>query len=84
MKKVMPPVLLPPTARLFYIPGTALWSIILGSDLNPHGFHQWQENVRISSMMAPTIVLKDNKPEIVLGSGGSNQLEQRYYKLFPI
>jgi len=27
--------------------------------------------------MAPTIVLKDNKPEIVLGSGGSNQLEQQ-------
>jgi len=26
--------------------------------------------------MAPTIVLKDNKPEIVL-SGGSNRLEER-------
>jgi gamma-glutamyltranspeptidase/glutathione hydrolase len=43
-------------------------------DLNPQGFHQWQENVRISSMMAPTIVLKDNQPEIVLGSGGSKRI----------
>jgi len=25
-------------------------------------------------MMAPTIVLKDNQPEIVLGSGGSNRI----------
>ena len=44
------------------------------ADLNPQGFHQWQENVRISSMMAPTIVLKNDQPEIVLGSGGSNRI----------
>jgi gamma-glutamyltranspeptidase/glutathione hydrolase len=43
-------------------------------DLNPQGFHQWQENVRISSMMSPTIVLKNNQPEIVLGSGGSKRI----------
>ncbi|MCA1991089.1 MAG: gamma-glutamyltransferase [Coleofasciculus sp. S288] len=60
----------------YVIPGTGIMvNNMLGEeDLNPHGFHQWQENVRISSMMSPTIVLKDNQPEIVLGSGGSNRI----------
>ena len=60
----------------YIIPGTGIMvNNMLGEDdINPHGFHQWQENVRISSMMAPTIVLKDNQPEIVLGSGGSKRI----------
>jgi gamma-glutamyltranspeptidase/glutathione hydrolase len=60
----------------YVIPGTGIMTNnMLGEeDLNPHGFHQWQENVRISSMMAPTIVLKNNQPEVVLGSGGSNRI----------
>jgi len=60
----------------YVIPGTGIMvNNMLGEeDLNPYGFHQWQENVRISSMMAPTIVLKNNQPEIVLGSGGSNRI----------
>lgn len=60
----------------YIIPGTGIMvNNMLGEDdLNPHGFHQWQEDVRISSMMAPTIVLKNNKPEIVLGSGGSKRI----------
>jgi gamma-glutamyltranspeptidase/glutathione hydrolase len=60
----------------YVIPGTGIMvNNMLGEeDLNPHGFNQWQENMRISSMMAPTIVLKNNQPEIVLGSGGSNRI----------
>ncbi len=60
----------------YIIPGTGIMvNNMLGEeDLNPQGFHQWQENMRISSMMAPTIVLKDNQPEIVLGSGGSKRI----------
>ena len=60
----------------YVIPGTGIMvNNMLGEeDLNPQGFHQWQENLRISSMMAPTLVLKDNKPEIVLGSGGSKRI----------
>ncbi len=60
----------------YVIPGTGIMvNNMLGEeDLNPQGFHQWQENVRISSMMAPTIVLKNNQPEIVLGSGGSKRI----------
>ncbi|MBV8887638.1 MAG: gamma-glutamyltransferase [Chroococcidiopsidaceae cyanobacterium CP_BM_RX_35] len=60
----------------YIIPGTGIMvNNMLGeADLNPNGFHLWQEDVRISSMMAPTIVLKDSQPEIVLGSGGSNRI----------
>jgi gamma-glutamyltranspeptidase/glutathione hydrolase len=60
----------------YIIPGTGIMvNNMLGeADLNPQGFHTWQEDTRISSMMAPTIVLKNNQPEIVLGSGGSNRI----------
>jgi gamma-glutamyltranspeptidase / glutathione hydrolase len=60
----------------YVIPGTGIMvNNMLGEeDLNPHGFHQWQPNQRISSMMAPTIVLQDGKPQLVLGSGGSNRI----------
>lgn len=60
----------------YFIPNTGIMiNNMLGEeDLNPHGFHQWQCNQRISSMMSPTILLKDNQPQIVLGSGGSNRI----------
>ncbi|MFP4575733.1 MAG: gamma-glutamyltransferase [Coleofasciculus sp.] len=60
----------------YVIPGTGIMvNNMLGeADLNPQGFHQWQENVRISSMMSPSIVLQKNQAEVVLGSGGSNRI----------
>lgn len=60
----------------YVIPGTGIMmNNMLGeADLHPHGFDQWQANVRISSMMAPTMILKDYQPEIVLGSGGANRI----------
>ena len=60
----------------YVIPGTGIMvNNMLGEeDLNPQGFHQWQENVRISSMMAPTMVLQEQQPKIVLGSGGSKRI----------
>ncbi|NJR60310.1 MAG: gamma-glutamyltransferase [Cyanobacteria bacterium CRU_2_1] len=61
----------------YIIPGTGVMiNNMLGeADLHPHGFHQWQENVRISSMMAPTLILdRHHQLEIVLGSGGSNRI----------
>jgi gamma-glutamyltranspeptidase/glutathione hydrolase len=60
----------------YVIPETGIMvNNMLGEeDLNPLGFHQWLEDTRISSMMAPTIVLKNKQPEIVLGSGGSNRI----------
>lgn len=67
----------------YMIPGTGIMvNNMLGEeDLNPQGFHQWPENVRISSMMAPTLVLKDNLPEIVLGSGGSNRIRTAIFQV---
>ncbi len=60
----------------YIVPGTAVMiNNMLGEeDLHPQGFHTWMPNQRISSMMAPTIILKDNKPQLVLGSGGSNRI----------
>ncbi len=67
----------------YMIPGTGIMiNNMLGEeDLNPYGFHQWQENQRISSMMAPTILLKDGEPEIVLGSGGSNRIRTAIFQV---
>ncbi|VXD17385.1 gamma-glutamyltransferase [Planktothrix paucivesiculata] len=60
----------------YMIPGTGIMvNNMLGEeDLNPLGFHLWPENVRISSMMSPTLVLNQGKPEFVMGSGGSNRI----------
>ena len=60
----------------YVIPGTAIMmNNMLGEeDLHPHGFHNWVPNQRISSMMSPTMILKAGKPELVLGSGGSNRI----------
>ena len=60
----------------YFIPGTGIMlNNMLGEeDINPHGFHSHEPGMRLSSMMAPTIVMKDKRPEIVLGSGGSNRI----------
>ncbi|MEO0430395.1 MAG: gamma-glutamyltransferase [Cyanobacteria bacterium J06656_5] len=60
----------------YVIPNTDIMvNNMLGEeDLNPHGFHQWTPNQRMSSMMAPTMVLRDGRPYLVLGSGGSNRI----------
>ena len=42
--------------------------------LNPDGFHQWPPGARLSSMMAPTIVLQNDQPCLVVGSGGASRL----------
>jgi gamma-glutamyltranspeptidase/glutathione hydrolase len=43
-------------------------------DINPHGFHVDPAGTEMITMMAPTIVLEDGRPRLVLGSGGSNRL----------
>ena len=60
-----------------FIPKTGiLMNNMLGeSALLPNGLHSWEEDVRLGSMMSPTIVLdKENNPELVLGSGGSGRI----------
>ena len=58
------------------VPGTGLHlNNMLGEqDLNPHGFHQHPPGARVPSMMAPTVVLRDGRPELALGSAGSNRI----------
>jgi gamma-glutamyltranspeptidase/glutathione hydrolase len=43
-------------------------------DLHDHGFHNWQPDSRLSSMMAPTIVEAPDGGVTALGSGGSNRI----------
>jgi gamma-glutamyltranspeptidase / glutathione hydrolase len=58
------------------VPGTGIHlNNMLGEqDLNPLGFHQHPPGRRLPSMMAPTAVMRDGTPELVLGSGGSNRI----------
>ena len=57
-------------------PGTGIHlNNMLGEeDLNPLGFHRLDPGTRVTSMMAPTIVLRDGEVELSLGSAGSNRL----------
>lgn len=58
------------------IPGTGIHiNNMLGEqDLNPQGFHRHPPGRRLPSMMAPTAVLREGVPELVLGSAGSNRI----------
>ena len=57
------------------LPGTGIMlNNMLGEeDLNPEGFNRWPCDVRVSSMMAPTLA-EDARHLIAIGSGGSNRL----------
>ncbi len=60
-----------------YVPkgtGIMMNNMLGEEDLNPHGFHQWKPNQRITSMMAPTIMLRNGKPLIATGTGGANRI----------
>ncbi|HEU0025067.1 MAG TPA: gamma-glutamyltransferase, partial [Thermoleophilaceae bacterium] len=59
------------------VPGTGMHlNNMLGEqDLNPLGYHRNPPGVRVASMMAPTVVLgHDGRPELALGSAGSNRI----------
>jgi gamma-glutamyltranspeptidase/glutathione hydrolase len=58
------------------VPGTGvhLNNMLGEQDLNPLGFHRHPPGRRLPSMMAPTAVLRDGVPELVLGSAGSNRI----------
>jgi gamma-glutamyltranspeptidase/glutathione hydrolase len=54
--------------------GVHLNNMLGEQDLNPLGFHQHPPGTRVPSMMAPTVVLRDGRPEIAIGSAGSNRI----------
>jgi gamma-glutamyltranspeptidase / glutathione hydrolase len=58
------------------VPGTGLHlNNMLGEeDLNPGGFHRHEPGRRIPSAMAPTVVLRDGRPQVALGSAGSSRI----------
>ncbi len=58
------------------VPGTGVHvNNMLGEeDLNPHGFHRIPPGRRVSSMMAPTLALRDGEVVLALGSAGSNRI----------
>jgi gamma-glutamyltranspeptidase/glutathione hydrolase len=59
------------------VPGTGvhLNNMLGEEDLNPLGHHRHDRGARVPSMMAPTVVLHDDgRPEIALGSAGSNRI----------
>ena len=61
----------------YFIPGTDMqMNNMLGEEaLMPNGFHNWQENQRLQSMMCPTILTNPNgATELALGSGGAGRI----------
>ncbi len=61
--------------------GVMLNNMLGEEDVNPAGFHVWQPNQRMSSMMAPTIALLPNGRIIATGSGGSNRIRTALLQL---
>jgi gamma-glutamyltranspeptidase / glutathione hydrolase len=64
------------TSSGLLVPGTGVHvNNMLGEeDLNPLGFHRIPAGRRVSSMMAPSAVLRDGEIALGLGSAGSNRI----------
>ncbi len=60
----------------YIVPGTGIMmNNMLGEqDLNPGGFHRWQPDSRLASMMSPAVVLREDGSGLSLGTGGSNRI----------
>lgn len=60
----------------YIVPGTGIMiNNMLGEeDINPHGFNQWPTDVRMASMMAPSLIERRDGQITALGSGGSNRI----------
>ncbi len=60
-----------------FIPETGIMlnNMMGEDDLHPDGFFSSPPGQRVSSMMIPTMVLKDGKVKAVMGSGGSKRIK---------
>ncbi len=54
--------------------GVCLNNMLGEIDLHPQGFHRLPPGTRLTTMMSPVVVLRDGKPVLAVGSGGSNRL----------
>ncbi|MEM8876446.1 MAG: gamma-glutamyltransferase [Pseudomonadota bacterium] len=50
-------------------------------DVNPRGFHHWQPDARLASMMAPSLHVQRDGGTLVLGSGGSNRIRTAVFQV---
>lgn len=60
----------------YCVPGTGIMlnNMMGEDDLHPDGFHASPAGVRVSSMMAPSLLLEGDRVRLVLGSGGSKRI----------
>lgn len=60
----------------YIVPGTGIMmNNMLGEeDINPHGFNKWPQDMRMSSMMTPSLIEGPGGEITALGSGGSNRI----------
>lgn len=59
-----------------FVPGTGIMlnNMMGEDDLHPDGFHASPPGQRVPSMMTPSLVLRDDRLRLVLGSGGSKRI----------
>lgn len=60
----------------YYAPGTGVMlnNMMGEDDLHPQGFHASPAGQRVGSMMSPSLLIKNNRVELVIGSGGSKRI----------
>ncbi|HEB51361.1 MAG TPA: gamma-glutamyltransferase [Desulfobulbus sp.] len=60
----------------YFAPGTGIMlnNMMGEDDLHPDGFHCSPPGQRVGSMMSPSVLVRDDQAELVLGSGGSKRI----------
>ncbi len=60
----------------YFAPGTGIMlnNMMGEDDLHPEGFHSSPAGIRVGSMMSPSIIERQGRPVLVLGSGGSKRI----------
>ena len=60
----------------YFVPGTGIMlnNMMGEDDLHPDGFHASPPGQRVSSMMSPSLLLKNDAVAMVIGSGGSKRI----------
>jgi gamma-glutamyltranspeptidase/glutathione hydrolase len=60
----------------YFAPGTGIMlnNMMGEDDLHPNGFHSSEPGERVFSMMSPSLLLKGDKVQLVIGSGGSKRI----------
>jgi len=60
----------------YFVPGTGIMlnNMMGEDDLHPDGFHASPSGQRVSSMMSPSLLLKNDAVAMVIGSGGSKRI----------